>query len=1028
MSELAGQHLGQYQIIEQIGMGGMATVYKAYQASMDRFVAVKVLPKQLADDPTFYARFEQEARTIARLENKNILPVYDYGEHNGYTYLVMRYVGEGTLQHLINQGPLSLDDAGRYLSQVAEALHYAHEHGVVHRDVKSSNVLMGEKGQCYLTDFGIAKLTAGSSQLTGTGVVVGTPAYMSPEQCSGLPADSRSDIYSLGVVLYEMLTGRVPFQAETPLAVVLMHVQQPLPSPRSLMPVIPETVEQVIFKVLAKDPDQRYQTAKAFADAYQEALEVFKSQDTLMLSGSAVRRAAGFSEAPTQHDLAAAPISSTATAQRAPTTPLVAPRKGGFKWWWTAVPLIVIALALAAVVALSGGADEDKPAPTGQTPQADQSAVPPAETPGAADATPAALPVANETEPAWQTFTDITGYNDLHRQIVVTDSGVWMITDGGLTRWQRDGSAHTFTSADGLPFNDLHTLALDTQGHLWLGGGGNHHEVVRVPITPDGIGTIDTFNRFTANLSGDYAWALLPEPDGHLLVGTYESRIEYWDGQGWQTPPFPTDDPDLIAVGDQVWALARTPDGSLWAGGPAGLAVLPPGSDDWQAIPAPADLSDQPPDVVYFYNFYVDPTDGSLWLNLGTQPDSGMHVRQLIPPADAAGDWTWAAPPDWLPDGTRRILRAADGSLWALNYGVVMRVSSDGARRDLFGVEQGLAGESYFDIAEDTDGTIWVTSDTALIHYDGRRWTPYLNPNDLPINDVRQMVEAPDGTLWFIGDYGPLFTYYDGMFEMIDYIDGNLYDLALQGDVVWLANEYGLVRWEKGSQRLYTTEDGLSANRVLDVEIDPHTPELLWLGTQDGLTAFNTADGTAQTWFYANGDLPGQVVQTLAFDAQGVLWIGVGMDYQVPDSGQAALLTWQDSVLAVVASVGDPFDAEYDDIVLAVAFDASGNLWVGTEDSLYQRKGERWKRATEAEAGPEGKSIAAILPDGDSVLVLTNYYGLYRYREGTGWRPYGFVKTGEAYQNSLYRTSDGALWILTDSGITRVVGDLDAVH
>ncbi|MBI5959291.1 MAG: protein kinase, partial [Chloroflexi bacterium] len=617
MSELAGQMLGQYQVIEQIGMGGMATVYKAYQANMDRFVAVKVLPKQLAEDPTFYGRFEQEARTIAKLENKNILPVYDYGEHAGYTYLVMRYVGEGTLQHLIKRGPLGLDDAERYLTQIAEALHYAHEHGVIHRDVKSSNVLLGENKQCYLTDFGIAKLTAGTSQFTGTGVVVGTPAYMSPEQCSGLPADARSDIYSLGIVLYEMLTGRVPFEAETPLAVVLMHVQHPLPSPRSIVPVVPETVEQVLFKVLAKDPEQRYQTAKAFSDALHEALEVFKSQETLMLSGSAVRHAA-MTEAPTQLDFRAPEASMAPTTPISPTTPLsTTPRRGGFQWWWGLVAVIVIALAAAAVLMMSGGDDEDSQ--TDETPQAAAPAVTPgevvptsdetpdaavptpgetldtaptpgeaipsspaaAETPGA-DITPESTAVAmvsNPTEPQWQMFTATSGNDDADRKLIVTDDGFWMNSDGGLTFWQRDGTYRTTTGADGLPFNQITSMAVDTSGDLWL-GGSNYREIVRVQVEPDGvIGTIDTYDRFTANMRGDYGWSLLAEPEGQLLVGTYESLIEYWDGQRWQTPPFPTDDPDLVAIGDRMWALARTTDGTLWAAGPTGMVYLPPESD-----------------------------------------------------------------------------------------------------------------------------------------------------------------------------------------------------------------------------------------------------------------------------------------------------------------------------------------------------------------------------------------------------------------------------------------------------------------
>ena len=218
MDDLTGKQFGPYQIVSLVGEGGMATVFKAYQASMERHVALKVLPRQLAEAGDFSARFQREARLVAQLQHPHILPVFDYGQAEGYSYIVMPFVQSGTLAGLIKKGRLSLPEVRRMIIQLGDALGYAHEQGIVHRDVKPGNVLLDERNNCLLTDFGLARMTQGLDRLTSVGAVMGTPTYMSPEQASGAPLDGRSDIYSLGIILYEMITGRVPFYADTPVA------------------------------------------------------------------------------------------------------------------------------------------------------------------------------------------------------------------------------------------------------------------------------------------------------------------------------------------------------------------------------------------------------------------------------------------------------------------------------------------------------------------------------------------------------------------------------------------------------------------------------------------------------------------------------------------------------------------------------------------------------------------------------------------------------------------------------------------
>lgn len=269
---MIGQTLGNYRIIEQIGLGGMATVYKAYDADTDRYVALKVLPHHFSHDPTFRERFQREAKAIAKLEHLHILPIFSYGEDNGVAYMAMRYLRTGTLTERIRQGPLPLPEASRLLSQIASALDHAHAHGVLHRDIKPSNVLLDEAGNAYLTDFGIAKIVETTLDLT-RGNILGTPAYMSPEQCQGVrELTPASDIYSLGIVLYEMVTGRTPYQAETPIALIHMQLNQPLPLPRTIRPNLPEAAEKVILKALAKPPESRHASCSEMAAAFARAV------------------------------------------------------------------------------------------------------------------------------------------------------------------------------------------------------------------------------------------------------------------------------------------------------------------------------------------------------------------------------------------------------------------------------------------------------------------------------------------------------------------------------------------------------------------------------------------------------------------------------------------------------------------------------------------------------------------------------------------------------------------------------------
>jgi serine/threonine protein kinase len=277
MESLIDHTLGGYDLTQELGTGGMATVYKAYQPRLERSVAVKVLdPAFITDDSDVLARFRREAKAIAALRHPNILTVFDYGEEEGLAYIVMEYVEGGTLKDRLQGEPFEPQRAVGLSIGVGRALAFGHDQGIIHRDVKPANILLPREDWPLLADFGLVKLQQARRALTQAGMILGTPDYTSPEQALGEAVDHRADIYALGVVLYEMITGRLPFEADKAFDVLLMHINEAPQKPREIVPNTPEIVEDIILKAMAKSPAERYPDMQDMVTNLEAAWETFQ--------------------------------------------------------------------------------------------------------------------------------------------------------------------------------------------------------------------------------------------------------------------------------------------------------------------------------------------------------------------------------------------------------------------------------------------------------------------------------------------------------------------------------------------------------------------------------------------------------------------------------------------------------------------------------------------------------------------------------------------------------------------------------
>jgi serine/threonine protein kinase len=484
------EKIGRYEIRDELGRGGMATVYHGYDPRFEREVAVKVLPRELLHaDPQFKLRFEREAKIIAQLEHPSIVPVYDVGDEDGQPYFVMRYMNGGSLSERIKAKVMSIEESAKILGQIAPGMDEAHSKGIVHRDLKPSNILFDRKNTPYISDFGIAKLSQSqTTNMTGS-AIIGTPAYMAPEQAQGEQVDGRADIYALGIILFEMLTGKQPYEADTPMGVALKHITDPVPHIRDANPQLPPGIETVIQVAMAKSKNDRFPTATELVEA---------------LRGVASGR------------VDAATVKDTYTkTQKANVRASVAPARKPWNAWIVIIPVLLLGMIGGGMAFFNG----IKPSVPIEAPTQSPTSVPatatatsepisqPMETlvviPAVTD-TPAAPTATNTPTPIAPKFPALGGADKI---ALVAKNEIWLMNV--------DGSDLEQVTFDGTPKTDLQWLAPDYKYLLFISG-----KIVKYfDIT---TGAVDTLANFPSEVSVD---AFQVSHDGRQVMIAISNNI-----------------------------------------------------------------------------------------------------------------------------------------------------------------------------------------------------------------------------------------------------------------------------------------------------------------------------------------------------------------------------------------------------------------------------------------------------------------------------------------------------------------------
>ena len=674
MKDLSGITIDRYKIMNELGRGGMAVVYRAIDTMLDRKVAIKIILPETPSKEKSLKRFNREAKTLANLSHANIVKVLDYGDYESSPYLVMEYVSGGTLSSRLGK-PMPYAEAAALLAPVARALHYAHQQKVVHRDIKPSNILINDSGQPMLSDFGILKLIdlEESQGITGTGKSVGTPAYMSPEQIRGKEIDGRTDMYALGVVFFELVTGRKPYSATTPIEVSLQHLHDPIPKAKQFVRDLPSDVEQIIVKSMAKTPEDRFATMIAFAHALEKLAGI---TTVTPHTGWDVKR-----------------VEAEPTPEKTPTKLKPA--------LFVAVPLLMLLGVAFIFFRPSGQASSmptEKPAIVQKT------------------ATPSLVPTlqAETATPLAPTDTPAVGYTlEFTTPTTVPDTVIQRSKVGSIVQvnrldrisvvrldWMQDGSAIVNAGSGAISFLNPDGLTVGSKinmpGEVPLGMAlSQKNDILCILVG----GAVKVYDLENYELSASYptsggANSIVLSPDGELIaLGISDNKVQIISAE----------DGHVISNFRSYyggWSVAFSPDSSLVAGGTSqGVLMWEVETGTWLGLEGEQTSSIK---SLTFSN------DGTM-LAGGTQEmiyiwevsDGSLH-RQI------QGDFGDVYSMDFSPDDSMLVSGSEDGivRLWNTDTGSLLRELT-GHTSAIFGVSFSPAGEYIVSGANEGTIRIW---------------------------------------------------------------------------------------------------------------------------------------------------------------------------------------------------------------------------------------------------------------------------------------------------------------------------------
>lgn len=1004
---------GRYEVVDSLGRGGMAEVYRARDPMLDRNVAIKVILPHLAADEMFEERFLREAKLVASLSHPNIIRLFDFGLENGLPFMVMEYLGYGTLKDRIKEyspqnRTMPLEDIARIISPVTNALDYAHENDAIHRDIKPANILFTSNRDPVITDFGIAKILVDTGHLTLTGGIVGSPQYMSPEQAASEPVHKYSDIYSLGVMVYEMSTGQPPFQGDTVTGILMQHLNEPPPQPRDLNPNIPQSVQEVIIQSLAKKPLERYASAGEFANAFNSslrgdpAIEVSPTDETVLDQPHKIITPSLIKDEKTGSIQEVVPsVDSLPPTLSEAVPPILTPSRQKTPWFLIAAALLILItiLSLGTYIILGGDlfsrSQQVQITNVVTEPTDISEIIPSPATPTiVSEAIAISTPPPTEEITADVQWTSWTAGNNLS-EVAIWDSEVVAGGWGGVVFRNLESDDYwRLTTGDGLADPWVRSLLVDKDDSLWIGTAEGLHHL---------IGDIQIYYDIEDGLDSAFVTAIVPYDD-NLVVGTMHSSIgggglNIFDGISWkQFEGFPSDLDNPGKLSADVMSIVQDQEGHLWVGTTNGIGFF--NGESWLEYNA---TSDGLPDN-YVNVLYVD-DNGDLWA--GT--DNGVAKY---------GDGSFQSIDTLHGFITYGIVQDLDGGYWFSGDGGI--VHNNTAHGDWEHFEQensNLTSSIYYRAIRSEDGTLYFGSEASgVVRYDGGEFSEFPIPNLPTIASFGKIVPYPQRGLIFVeewGSYADLFETEIGTWKplydlpccIIPYLfedDGNIWGNGDQG--LWLMEpDRTVTNW--------TTKDGLPSDEVTTIAVGPDNQ--LWIGTSEGVALVDLTTMTVtDVYDTSNTDFEDDYINALLHSADGSMWVGT--DYSLNhllSDGRWEQFTYR-----------SPFN---DDMwkITDLDEDTEGGIWVTTlGDGVYYYLHGEWTRFSLDSPGISLPSndvqTVAVAPDG-SVWFGTDYSGAAVYRDGE-WQTFG-IDDGLMHSNvtDIYIDEDDAVWFATSGGISR---------